>query len=275
MTAANLQQWIRHPEQLSRDTLYELRTVVARYPYFQAARLLYLKNLYLLHDADFGAELRRAVIYVGDRRVLFLLIEGDNFVERLKRKNEANGSGETAPDITEPSVDRTLALIDAFLATVPSDLHAPTSLDYTVDYTSYLLDTPVEPAADGDDECPKLKGQSLIDDFIEQNADTRRTPKSPVNRETGETPEAGTDEATDVNIGEDDEKETPKESFAEAEADDGYFTETLAHIYIRQRRYSKALEIIRRLSLKYPQKNTYFADQIRFLEKLIINANSK
>ncbi|MDY5978814.1 MAG: tetratricopeptide repeat protein, partial [Phocaeicola plebeius] len=34
-------------------------------------------------------------------------------------------------------------------------------------------------------------------------------------------------------------------------------------------------EIIKKLNLKYPKKNTYFADQIRFLEKLIINAKSK
>jgi len=57
--------------------------------------------------------------------------------------------------------------------------------------------------------------------------------------------------------------------------DEGYFTETLARIYIKQGRYSKALEIIRRLSLVYPKKNAYFADQIRFLEKLIINSKQK
>ena len=57
--------------------------------------------------------------------------------------------------------------------------------------------------------------------------------------------------------------------------EDGYFTETLAKIYIKQHRYAKALEIIRRLSLKYPKKNAYFADQIRFLEKLIINSTNK
>lgn len=49
------------------------------------------------------------------------------------------------------------------------------------------------------------------------------------------------------------------------------FTESLAKIYIRQRKYAKALEIIRKLSLNNPEKNIYFADQIRFLEKLIIN----
>ena len=62
MTSVNLQQWIQHPETLNRDTLYELRNQLARYPYFQSLRLLYLKNLYILHDINFGAELRKAVL---------------------------------------------------------------------------------------------------------------------------------------------------------------------------------------------------------------------
>ena len=52
-------------------------------------------------------------------------------------------------------------------------------------------------------------------------------------------------------------------------------TETLAKIYIKQRKYSRALEIIQSLYLQFPEKNAYFADQIRFLEKLIINNNLK
>lgn len=54
-------------------------------------------------------------------------------------------------------------------------------------------------------------------------------------------------------------------------ADDTLLSESLAKIYIRQRRYSKAYEIIRNLSLNYPEKSIYFADQLRFLQKLIIN----
>ena len=38
----------------------------------------------------------------------------------------------------------------------------------------------------------------------------------------------------------------------EEEEDDSCFTETLAKIYVKQQRYSKALEIIKKLSLKYP-----------------------
>lgn len=53
MTQQHLYEWIAHPELLNRDTLYELRTLLARYPYFQTVRLLYLKNLFLLHDIYF------------------------------------------------------------------------------------------------------------------------------------------------------------------------------------------------------------------------------
>ena len=46
----DLQTWIEHPDRLDRDSLDVLGRLVERYPYYQTARLLYLKNLYLLHD---------------------------------------------------------------------------------------------------------------------------------------------------------------------------------------------------------------------------------
>lgn len=53
---------------------------------------------------------------------------------------------------------------------------------------------------------------------------------------------------------------------------DTLFTETLASIYTRQGHFAQAKEIIERLSLKYPEKNGYFAVQLDFLQKLIDNA---
>ncbi|GHV12228.1 hypothetical protein FACS1894162_8200 [Bacteroidia bacterium] len=47
--------------------------------------------------------------------------------------------------------------------------------------------------------------------------------------------------------------------------------DNLAKIYFKRQKYDKVLEIIRKQNLVYPEKNRYFADQIRYLEKLINN----
>ncbi len=252
MISVNFQQWIQHPETLNRDTLYELRTLLARYPYFQSLRLLYLKNLYILHDINFGSELRKAVLYIADRRKLFQVIEGSRFVIQSRKKEMP--LAEVLKE--EPSVDRTLALIDAFLSKAPEEVTAQTGLDYSLDYTSYLFEDASATDAPAED-APKLKGFELIDDFIEKSGNDSPRPMKLVRGET--------------------EQPAPPSNAASAEEgdDDSCFTETLAKIYVKQQRYAKALEIIKKLSLKYPKKNAYFADQIRFLEKLIINANSK
>ncbi len=52
---------------------------------------------------------------------------------------------------------------------------------------------------------------------------------------------------------------------------DSSLNESLAKIYIKQHRYSKAYEIIEQLSLNFPEKSIYFADQMRFLKKLMRN----
>lgn len=46
----DLAQLIKHPETMDKETLYDLRSLVALYPYYQTARLLMLQNLYVLHD---------------------------------------------------------------------------------------------------------------------------------------------------------------------------------------------------------------------------------
>ncbi len=52
-------------------------------------------------------------------------------------------------------------------------------------------------------------------------------------------------------------------------SDDSLLSESLAKIFIKQGRYERAYEIISNLSLNYPKKSIYFADQLRFLQKLI------
>ena len=225
MTNTDILELTKHPERLNTETLYELRTLIPRYPYFQTLRLLYLQNLYLLHDASFGAELRKAIPYITDREQLFRLIEGESPVIAPQHVVEAE-----VEEPVQPVEDRTLVLINHFLQTLPSDEKVTPlqQLDYSIDYAAYMLA----------EETPQAS-----------------LPSTPL-EETG-TP---VEETSPASVPED--------------LDDSYFTETLAKIYIRQQRYEKALEIIRKLNLKYPKKSSYFADQIRFLEKLIINDKS-
>ena len=49
---------------------------------------------------------------------------------------------------------------------------------------------------------------------------------------------------------------------------DELITETLAKIYTNQKKYNKAIKAYEILSLKYPKKSSFFADQINKLKKL-------
>ena len=49
-------------------------------------------------------------------------------------------------------------------------------------------------------------------------------------------------------------------------------TETLAKILVQQKKYNKAVKAYKILSLKYPEKNTFFASQINEIKRLIEEA---
>lgn len=67
----------------------------------------------------------------------------------------------------------------------------------------------------------------------------------------------------------------PEQTTKTAPAPDSSLSESLAFAMIKNRNYEKALQIISELSLIYPKKSVYFADQIRFLKKLIIIESKK
>lgn len=239
---------------MDRETLYDLRSLLALHPYYQTARLLMLQNLYLLHDSTFDEELRRAAVYVSDRKVLFQMIEAAHYKLRANTKKDKVASVQS-----KSSGSRTAELIDTFLESLPEDDtetkpkgRRPTAAEAAVDYAAYLLESGMDDFL-SEEPAPQMKGQSLIDDFI--------------NKEGGRIvlPELE-GEAADYESGK--PKQTAENS------SEGVYTEMMAQIYVRQGRYSQALDIIKRLNLDNPKKNTYFADQIRFLEKLVANQRS-
>lgn len=275
----SIQELIQHPELMNRETLYELRRITAEHPYYQTARLLLLKNLYLLHDSTFDEELRRSAIYITDRRVLFNLVEAAHY--RLKRKSPqsfTNKPDRRAAAVAQEDDSRTVSLIDTFLSTIPEEdelkkekkeeHRKPTAVDATTDYVAYLLSTDFEELDNGNDngngnengnesgnenDNGNVNGDgnqadALIDAFINSEG------KITLQEELEYTPEQEED-------GDGDEMTS-----------DEYLTETLAGIYIKQKRYKKALDIMEKVNEKANSNNKYYEDQKRFLELIIANS---
>ena len=223
-----------------------LRQLVERYPYFHAARIIYLKMLYQAHDPSFGSELRKAALYVPSRQVLYALVEG----ERLNPATYAQTKNVHQKKAAGYSEDRTESLIGQFLDQMvdPKPRHA-SKVDATVDYIEYLRQSGV-----ADNVLSPSSQKSTTTDVIDAFLDNEG--KFQIHEHT------------------DEELLRPQEQEEEMGGGD-VLTEMMAKIYIKQEKYDKALEIIRRLYLKYPKKNRYFADQMRFLQKIIINNKNK
>ena len=224
-------EWIQHPERLNEDSVGVLRRLVDKYPYYQTARLLLLRNLFNTKNPMFQQELRRSAVLLNNRKVLFDMIEGTKYhiVPQQLSSNSLSWEGDK---------DRTLSLIDDFLENMPSEPEKrPTKgnipADVTTDYMAYLMQ----------EEAEANDSNNIIETTI---------PRRPQR----------------ITLEEKDVIEVPEDDVQEEE----FFTETLAQIYIKQQKFERALEIIRALSAEKKKKNSYFADQIRFLEKLIINS---
>lgn len=199
----DLTHLIAHPEELDQETLYDLRRLVALHPTYHAARILFLQNLFLLHDPTFDQELRRAALLVPDRRVLFALTQ--HIAQRTRtasvivkqEKTEAATVAATAPEATPESTttrgrkpvkkyatgDTTAQLLDEFLeGTVRPLQRKKVKADPTTDYMSYLMqqeEEVVAPEAQQPEEDASTRLDSLIDSFIASQEEGIKLPENP------------------------------------------------------------------------------------------------
>ena len=253
MISAELYSWVENPQILDDVTLVKLEETLNEYPYFQTARLLYQKNLHILQHPHFSDELPKTALFCADRRGLFYLINKQDYVMFLE---EADSDGLAQED-------RTQTLIDSFFDRVGEEEKSDEAVCpnlgmemISYDYLSYLESIePNNTESENESDNNLLKHHDIIDRFIEK-----------------------ADSNASFSLSEDDASvnRDQKDYISDNEIEeDTFLTETLAKIYIKQKKYEQALTIIKRLSLNFPKKSAYFADQIQFLEHLIINEKNK
>ena len=62
--------YIKSPEQLNEESLFQLESLVKEYPFFQTAESLLALNLVLENNIKFNDQLKLASAYAADRKLL-------------------------------------------------------------------------------------------------------------------------------------------------------------------------------------------------------------
>ena len=271
------------------DTMYHekqieaLEKVIAEFPYFQSARALQLKGLYSQNSFKYNTALKNTAAHSVDRSVLFDFITSDTFTS-----------------IDKISYDRqalTILEIDVIDSTT---ILKEQKSQPKVNSVEQSIITSIKEAATTEFNEPfktieeKLEiGEPLNFLKIEQHSFQewlQLSRSKPIEREN-------TPENNDLISLVDDEKRkktelidkfietspkisavkhgTPSTVSFDINANDNsnLMTETLARVYLEQKKYQKAIQAYEILILKYPEKSSFFADRISDIKILQHNNN--
>ncbi len=274
---------------LSPQQTRELEDVLAEYPYFQAARALHLKGLKNLDSYKYNNALKVTAAYTTDRDVLFDYITSKEFVQNniadtisgrtskleeqqaISEEIKPNVEVETIQGESKEALPQNIHDAEKILSpklfdsknppveaeevpeekeeTLGEELNLGKPLPFTKkekhSFAEWLQLTKTKKASTEENstskDLEKKQKFELLDKFIENNPKIVPTEKSKVK----------------VNI-----KESTKIDKNEL------MTETLAKVYLEQKKYKKAIQAFKILRLKYPEKSGFFADQIRAVKKL-------
>ncbi|MBK0370407.1 tetratricopeptide repeat protein [Flavobacterium agrisoli] len=296
MNSTDYTYLLNKPETITEKNTDDLTTVLNEFPYFQSARSLRLKGLYNANSFKYNYALKVTAAHTTDRSVLFDFITSTNFTTIQKEYFEKKELALLDMDIVDmehvvaekPNITENLTTIDPLeksiltsiqvsdsivsesSKTVEENLDLGKPLDFSSNekhsFQEWLQLSRVQPiqrkeeksiplatstnenntSTDSIDEEKKKKAE-LIDRFIESN------PKiSPIKASSASTVQI------DIN-----------------KEDNTYLmTETLARVYLEQKKYTKAIQAYEILILKYPEKISFFADRISDIKTLQQNNNN-
>ena len=308
MNRSDFIQMMHDAVRVDRQMLTEVRDLVGLFPYFQSAHLLLLKGLYRTEDIKFGNQLSQSAIHIADREVLYYLLNRKSIetTEEQPVKEIVEEQAQFAEDSQQVVIESGMSSAD-MIAEMDTVIMPEGSDSGSHEITTAEIE-PIIIAADSEtDESASVvliidDGEHHIEetviymdpsfmlneqvDLLELDLDEGRSTEDVTNPEFSELTLPGntngrkTDQAELIDrfilanprIGPvTDRSEKPLEDISKQFVEDtgGLVTETLAKIYVTQGYYSKAIDIYERLSLKYPEKSSYFASQIENIREFI------
>ena len=236
------------------DAVAEL---VHKYPYFTVPAAALLRDCAPLLDADLRQRLTQSVALAApDTSIIYMLLDKDN----AEHANFYPDNG--SKHVTTENAINTFLTNYGSISTEEEALLNRLIFNPTPDYAQIL-------AAEEESSIPDISATTGDNDQDRLNAFIVKQKQAAGKVAGGVTPEPIAQSVADRH------NERRDAQPVEETSDNSLLSESLAKIFIKQRHYERAYEIISQLSLNYPEKSVYFADQLRFLRKLIINSNHK
>jgi len=280
LTKEQILHYIENPMELNDKTLDDLKGIVEEFPYFQSAHLLYVSNLLREKNYRFEGQLKYASAYIADRAILYhLLNDYEIFIERKKgseSRSETEGGEVISEDIVAAMNEGDLIELVEDPQKQPVDtgigMREEDGKQQNTDDTDLISSDIINAQAyqlEGVDDVPNESMKSLIKEInrksgrkeSDEKNSSRKSKNELIDRFISESPAIS---SIDPGIG-----NTHDISEPSTRESDEFMTETLARIYVKQGYYQKAIKAFQKLSLKYPEKSTYFAGQIEEVSKLL------
>ena len=288
-------------EVVSASQTQELEEVLAEFPYFQAARAIHLKGLKNLNSFKYNNALKLTAAFTADREILFEFITSEDFLQNAIADTISGKSipieeteivlQEISPDLTreqrliEESEDQPLpqTVTDAdailnpelFASKDPKidkkirhekeyarkALNIGEPLTFTKNekysFSEWLQLTSTKAIDRNVSEEFKKEGESS--EFQLEEAVLKKKKFELIDKFIASNPKIVPKEKTESSIV---AKRSVKFDTKEL------MTETLAKVYLEQKKYKKAIQAYKILSLKYPEKSGFFADRIKAVRKI-------
>lgn len=303
MNAQSFSAILQKPNLLKDYSFSELQNLAQQHPYFSAINALIAIKAHRENDGSYEHYLSQAAIRVPDRKRLYHLIHSENkeirdvFIEPagITPKENTDTTAQLTEAMTSPG--ESVAAKDESLIriSVPEEQEKsvikreepeilrqlkeekPFELPGVLEVVEALKSIGETKDAVEQETPPKsgeviLEAEKPKDDrhsfaewlsLINQN----RSAKSPVLREIQASDSADAIEFSKGNVSAKDESNLAQKAKESLSDDMEWVTETLAKIYELQKKYDKAEDAYRVLSLKFPDKKAYFAQRIENLKK--------